>query len=67
MDLYPRRHLDRLGLSGVLLLRGQLPFTVKCLTEKEGACVHARREVRNDTTRDEAFTWKNLSFAMRGP
>ena len=43
------------------------PSTAKFLTEKERACIHARLESNSDATRDEAFTWTNVSFAIRDP
>lgn len=43
------------------------PSTATFLSEKERACVHARLEASNDATRDEAFTWNNVSLALRDP
>ena len=43
------------------------PSTAKFLSEKEREAIHARLVSNNDATRDEAFTWTNVSFAIRDP
>ena len=43
------------------------PSTAKFLTDKERACVQARLAASNDATRDEAFTWTNVSSAVKDP
>ena len=43
------------------------PSTAKFLSEKERDFVHARLISNNDATRNEAFTWTNVSFAISDP
>ena len=43
------------------------PSTAKFLSEKEREAIHARLASNNDATRNEAFTWTNVSFAIRDP
>ncbi len=43
------------------------PSTAKFLSEKERAFIHARLEASSDATRDERFSWKNVSLALRDP
>ena len=43
------------------------PSTAKFLSEEERDCIHARLASNNDATRTEAFTWTNVSFAIRDP
>lgn len=43
------------------------PATAKFLNDKERACIQARLAASNDATRDEAFTWKNVSSAAKDP
>ena len=43
------------------------PSTAKFLSEKEREAIHARLATNNDATRNEAFTWTNVSFAIRDP
>ena len=43
------------------------PSTARFLSEKERGAIHARLASNNDATRNEAFTWTNVSFAIRDP
>lgn len=43
------------------------PSTAKFLTEDERAYIHARLSTDTDATRDEAFTWGNVSKAVKDP
>ncbi|MCJ1458673.1 hypothetical protein MMC28_009047 [Mycoblastus sanguinarius] len=43
------------------------PSTAKFLTDDERACINARLKSNNDATRNEAFTWSNVSSALRDP
>ena len=43
------------------------PSTAKFLSEKEREAIHARLASNNDATRNEAFTWTNVSLAVRDP
>lgn len=43
------------------------PSTAKFLSEKERDCIHARLVSNNDATRNEAFTWTNVLFAIKDP
>ena len=43
------------------------PSTAKFLKEDERAYIHARLKSSNDATRNEAFTWQNVSLALRDP
>ena len=43
------------------------PSTAKFLSEKEKDCIHARLVSNNDATRNEAFTWTNVLFAIKDP
>ncbi|KAL8786912.1 MAG: hypothetical protein Q9213_002543 [Squamulea squamosa] len=43
------------------------PATASFLTIEEKARVHARLKASNDATRDEAFSWKNVSLAVKDP
>ena len=41
------------------------PLTAKFLSDRERAFVHARLKADNDATRNEAFTWANVSKAVK--
>lgn len=43
------------------------PATATFLSEEERARVYARLKASNDATRDEAFSWKNVSMALKDP
>lgn len=43
------------------------PSTAKFLTENERAYIHKRLSSNTDATRDEAFTWANVSKAVKDP
>lgn len=43
------------------------PSTAKFLSEKERDSIHARLVSNNDATRNEAFTWTNVLFAIKDP
>ncbi|KAL8715207.1 MAG: hypothetical protein Q9220_001165 [cf. Caloplaca sp. 1 TL-2023] len=43
------------------------PATASFLSEDERARVYDRLKASNDATRDEAFSWKNVSLALRDP
>ncbi|KAI4232164.1 MAG: hypothetical protein L6R40_007479 [Gallowayella cf. fulva] len=43
------------------------PATATFLTDEERARVLARLKASNDATRDEAFSWKNVSLAVKDP
>ena len=43
------------------------PATAKFLSDDERAYIHARLEADNDATRNEAFTWANVTSALRDP
>lgn len=43
------------------------PSTAKFLTEEERAYIQARLSSDTDATRDEAFTWANVSKAIKDP
>lgn len=43
------------------------PSTAKFLSEKERDLIHARLVSNSDATRNEAFTWTNVLFAIKDP
>ena len=43
------------------------PSTAKFLTEKERAYIYDRLSHDSDATRDETFTWPNVSKAFKDP
>ena len=43
------------------------PSTAKFLTDETRARIHTRLKSSNDATRNEAFTWSNVSLALRDP
>ncbi|KAL8677367.1 MAG: hypothetical protein Q9186_006202 [Xanthomendoza sp. 1 TL-2023] len=43
------------------------PATASFLTHDERARVHSRLKASNDATNDEAFSWKNVSLAVKDP
>ena len=43
------------------------PATATFLSEEERARVYTRLKASNDATRDEAFSWKNVTMALKDP
>ncbi|KAI9894510.1 MAG: hypothetical protein M1814_001864 [Vezdaea aestivalis] len=43
------------------------PSTAKFLSDDERSFIHQRLKADNDATRDEAFTWENVSKALKDP
>ena len=51
--------------TGAYFFVHNYPLTAKFLSDKERAFIHSRLKSDSDATRDEAFTWGNVSKAFK--